>query len=322
MKEQKGITLVALIVTIVVIIILAAVLIGTTFVDTFNQTNFTRQVSELTEVYDAVMQRCMENNLDAELYYFVGKDLTSEPMTINHITYGAGYYYISTTAEKQELGLERVKGNYIVNYKTGEVISCVRIPYDGNDYYTLNDLADVVQTGSTSAYEAEYDEAKGVNKPMVSKGMMPVVYDESTDNWVVTTEDDENWYDYANGKWATVMLMDELVLESHSNAQLRKMTREELNALKGESVVTPGSTFVWIPRYTYKEEASGETSIVYSKLTQDYLNNGYIKNPAFYFGEYQGANSDLTEEANSGYVAGGKELTGIWISKYEAGYSN
>ncbi len=58
---------------------------------------------------------------------------------------------------------------------------------------------------------------------------------------------------------------------------------------------------------------------MYSKLTSDYLLDGYIKSPAFYFGEYQGATG---ANSNAGFIAGGKELTGIWISKYEAKYVN
>jgi hypothetical protein len=86
----------------------------------------------------------------------------------------------------------------------------------------------------------------------------------------------------------------------------------------GLKIESEGSMFVWIPRYTYKDNGPGQPqSIVYSKLTNDYTLNGYIKSPAFYFGEYKGATA---ENDNEGFVAGGRELTGIWISKYEAKY--
>ena len=114
------------------------------------------------------------------------------------------------------------------------------------------------------------------------------------------------------------MLMDELTTLTASNEKIRKMSRAELNSLAGDKVVIQGSTFVWIPRYTYKYEGT-QLKIVYSNLINDYTDDDYIKNPAFYYGGYAGANG--AEEPNSGYYGGGKELTGIWVSKYEAGYN-
>ncbi|MBR1373711.1 hypothetical protein IJ556_04585 [bacterium] len=316
MKNQKGISLITLIVTIIVIIILAAIFINYSFNNTLDSASFTRRVSEMSEVYDAIVQRGIEHKLDEDLYPYVGTKLTdAEPQVVNGVTYGDGYYYIETKQQKTDLKLERVVNNYIANYETGEVVSTIKIEYEGKDYYTLADVAGAVQPGSTTTPVGEYDEEQGVNKPTLSDGMVPVK--QSGGDWVVTSEDDSSWYDYANGKYANMMLMDELTLDTTSNDELRNMTRDELNALSG-TVVVPGSTFVWIPRYTYKEQG-GNISIMYSHLTEDYTENGYIKSPAFYFGAYNGADTDL--EPNSGYVGGGKELTGIWVSKYEAGYN-
>ena len=320
MKNQKGISLVTLIVTIIVIIILAAIVITSSFNKNLDEAVFTRIVSEMTEVYDAVVQRTLEHELDSDMYQYVGTNLKDDPIEINGVVYGEGYYYIETQEHKEQLNLERVLGKYVVNYDTSDIISETRISYEGSDYHRFDDLVAAVQPETTRPAVGEYDKEQGVNKPVLSDGMVPVKQEGGV--WVATTRDDSEWYDYANGKYATIMLMDELELQGYSNDELRALSKDELEEeLANREVLVEGSSFVWIPRYTYKQDAStGEVDIVYSNLTLDYLNNGYVKNPAFYFGEYQGANSDL--EGNSGYVGGGKELTGIWVSKYEAGFSN
>lgn len=320
MKNQNGISLVTLIVTIIVIIILAAIVIGGSFNTTLDEATFTRTVSEMKEVYDAVVQRSLEHKLDNTLYAYVGTPLSNdEPEVINGITYGDGYYFIKEQTDKEALNLERVKGNYIVNYDTGEVVSSTKIKYEDGDYYTLTEIAAAVQPAGNTNTTGKYNTEKGMNEPVISDGMVAVK--EKDGEWVVTTSDDDEWYDYSNGKWATIMLLDELSVTGKTNSEIRAMSQSEREvALKDAVVEVEGSTFVWIPRYTYKVE-NGEVKIVYSKLTEDYLNDGYTRNPAFYFGEYTGADSDLVSDANTGYTAGGKELTGIWISKNEAGFA-
>ena len=61
--------------------------------------------------------------------------------------------------------------------------------------------------------------SSNVNAPELIQGMTPVKWNGS--QWVETTTDDKEWYNYSKKQWANVRLAD-------------------------------GSTFVWIPRYAYK----------------------------------------------------------------------
>jgi hypothetical protein len=149
--------------------------------------------------------------------------------------------------------------------------------------------------------------------------MIPVKRDGS--NWVVCSRDDNEWYDYSivdSGpvRYANVMLLDDITLVNPetntilSNSQIRSKRAEDL---VGCIVEKEGSMFIWIPRYTYK---SSTNEIVYSKLTSDYLEQGYEKASAFH-------NGNVEAEAGQEIIAAdGKELTGIWISKYQASYAN
>ena len=94
------------------------------------------------------------------------------------------------------------------------------------------------------------------------------------------------------------MLADEIEVEGMTNDQVRKST---INQLEGKKVTTEGSMYVWIPRYS-RGVADGETQIVYSRLTEDYFKE------------------NTPENVLDAFEDDGVKLTGIWVSKYNAGY--
>ena len=122
---------------------------------------------------------------------------------------------------------------------------------------------------------------------------------------VETTSSDENWYNYDSKQWANAETED-------------------------------GSMWVWIPRYAYKINSATQTCDVVFLIgttdnyydedgnlqtakrqksvneTIDSSGDEYIVHPAF------------TNESSINYANGGwdKELTGIWVAKFEAGYVN
>jgi len=82
------------------------------------------------------------------------------------------------------------------------------------------------QTGANTANESI------ANMPKLSQGMVPVKWNGT--NWVITTVQDTEWYDYQNKQWANVMLQAELTYDENKN------------------VTSSGSMYVWIPRYAYQ----------------------------------------------------------------------
>jgi hypothetical protein len=94
-----------------------------------------------------------------------------------------------------------------------------------------------------------------VNNPSLVSGMTPVKWDGFS--WQDTNEFDIEWYDYNNltsPEWANVKLAD-------------------------------GSMYVWIPRFTYKISA-GQVYIKWSRGIEDDISDGYLRSPAFFYGEY------------------------------------
>ena len=71
------------------------------------------------------------------------------------------------------------------------------------------------------------------NAPELTEGMVPVIYENG--KWKKVTQSEiGKWYDYAEGKWANIMLSDGI--EIAADGTISQM----------------GSMFVWIPRYAYQ----------------------------------------------------------------------
>ena len=166
-----------------------------------------------------------------------------------------------------------------------------------NQAKTLNEYEDELNK-YVSDNKDKTDWTGKVNKPKLMTGMTAIKFNEPTGDetakegsTVKTTDNDSAWYDYDAKKWANAQTAD-------------------------------GSMWVWIPRFAYKVNSSTKTfDVVFLKdTTNTYLDNGteknaekegYIVHPAF------------KDESSTGYENGGwnKELTGIWVAKFEAGYA-
>lgn len=183
-----------------------------------------------------------------------------------------------------------------------------------------------------------FDETKGINKPKLDEGMIPIKWNGK--QWEVTTEDDRDWYNYgikednSDKLWANVMLSD----GTYKAGNVAIGTQIEDNKL--------GSMFVWIPRYsycitkgyhtnaqTYTDEISEKTGEIQVKFLRGATNvaadgTTVEQNPKLDTGNVETATKmtnyivhpSFTNEKESGYANGGydKELTGYWVAKFEA----
>ena len=152
-----------------------------------------------------------------------------------------------------------------------------------------------------------------VNKPELMTGMSAIKFTDPTDSVegtvVDTTSNDTEWYNYEDKKWANAKTED-------------------------------GSMWVWIPRYAYRihKENGVETQkfdiVFLVGLTDNYYDeNGKLQTAQRQTSENQTivTNGDaytvhpaFTNESSINYANGGwdKELAGIWVAKFEAGYAS
>ena len=152
-----------------------------------------------------------------------------------------------------------------------------------------------------------------VNKPELMTGMTAIKFIEPTDSTEgkdekVSDSSKNDWYNYSEKKWANAQTED-------------------------------GSMWVWIPRYAYRINKSTKTcDIVFLIGTSDnyYDKDGNLQTAQRQTSENQTIETDstktdkytvhpaFTDETKINYANGGwkKELAGIWVSKFEAGFAS
>ena len=173
----------------------------------------------------------------------------------------------------------------------------------------ISNYIDDVNKGNINSGEDEEEINKNVaNKPRLKQGMTAVKFNEPTETSigtvVETNENDNEWYNYEEKKWANAKTED-------------------------------GSMWVWIPRYAYRINEENETvDVVFLQGTSDnyYDENGILKeakrcesvDDIIDTTEGFTVHPAFTDESMIGYRNGGwdSEIEGIWVSKFEAGYAS
>ena len=205
--------------------------------------------------------------------------------------------------------------NWQVKYKLNteekwQISNDLEFTVDNAGTYIVNvvhgDEIDLGKKTVTVSNELGWNQSKKVNSPRLMTGLNPIKFSEPDDSkegqTIQTNKSDVNWYDYDTKKWANSQTKD-------------------------------GSMWVWIPRYAYKINKSNQTfDVVFLVGTTD---NYYDKDGKLQTAKRQTSETDIpdatkdyvvhpafTNESSIGYANGGwkKELTGIWVSKFEAGY--
>ncbi len=155
-NSAKGITLIALVVTIIVILILASV--GTyNGIEAVKTAQLNKFMSEMK-----IMQVQVNNIYDKykngeEIIANIGKLPSTSSKADNvfqestsGIVDRSGYRYFDTETIKQ-LGIEGVEGEFFVNIEKRSIISVDGFEYNGKTYYTMDQIP-------SSLYNVEYEE--------------------------------------------------------------------------------------------------------------------------------------------------------------------
>lgn len=215
----------------------------------------------------------------------------------NTNTSGGTLYYASVVDEETEPSYwQKISGTSVTVNKSGK--------------YAIK-LVDKTNNQTT-----KFTDVIIVNAPQLTDGMIPIVYE--NDKWKIVSPTSGNWYDYAEKKWANVMLSDGTYgTKDGQFANVGQVIEE--NEL--------GSMFVWIPRYAYcitsgyNQSSSGNIDVKFLKSATNLATdeaNIRIQNVS-------GQNnwnvpSAFTDGSKNNYENGGwnEELEGIWVAKFEA----
>lgn len=146
MKENKGITLIALTITIIVTLILSSIVFTTVRKSnsTVKQARISTKIYELQQVQQVVIENYIKYKQTGNEEYLVGTKCSSqdvlnaykEELGIEFKSTYEDYYILGSSDNLKKLGLENSEDYYIVNYKTGEVLNyTTKKTEDGNVLY-------------------------------------------------------------------------------------------------------------------------------------------------------------------------------------------
>ena len=293
LKNKKGITLIALIITIVVLLILAMVSIRGIFgenglIQRAKEASFKTKMSEIAEEFNMYLTEQKVNNLDSneeikiirKLLKKVGKK--EEEYVIVH---ESKLYYVSQSKIKNNAN--QVKwcqqmGIAIWEYDSGDSNSGIKV-VNGN-YELVNGVYLCTPQLNEGFVKSNTRYVKDVNGNLVAG------------SWI-SKKPDNDWYDYKNQKWANIYVESEGI-ESY---------------------------YVWIPRYVYKVD--DEKSVTGNERTDVKfvdIDNSY-KNPE------TDEKTDWTTLQSQGYQlpeaftwgdddSNKTSIPGYWMSKYQLSY--
>lgn len=184
MKNQKGITLITLVITIVIMIIIAGVATysGIESIKSAQTTIFTKEL-EMIQAKVNVIHEKRKSSDEEKLYYDnLGQDITaiaiSEEKLLQVLGKSAreGFRYFSKE-DLSSIELDDIKQDVIINFDTCEVISITGIEIDGFKYYKLKDLPNY------NWYEIEH-----VNKIVEEKDII-IEQTKLSDSYRITIKD-------------------------------------------------------------------------------------------------------------------------------------
>lgn len=262
MKKNSGISLITLLVTVIVMIVISSISI-------YNGANVIKDARK-KDAEDRLKTICSAIFKDDSFLNFNADNLAE--LTEDDFDYMDLLKYYdeeySVTIKKSESGDSNKKTIFyeltMKNKKT-------------NDEYSY--LADYTLSKEKQNYNVNFDEANGVNRPIIVSGMTAINSDETT------VEDlyNDNWYNYKK-----------------SIPSFAKMKTDD------------GNIYVWIPRYAYsiqnfyseresKDVPSTAISIVFLRGTSNYMVNDEVM--------------PETYTVHPAFSNNGNEYSGIWIEK-------
>jgi len=125
-SNEKGVTLIALVVTVIVLLILAGV--GTyEGIENIKVAKDKSQWSQLNMVQHAILERYAEYKLTGDSDLIIGQKVTNADIASilttdeRELLENNGDYYILDENDFKKLGITQSKNKYLVNYETGEV---------------------------------------------------------------------------------------------------------------------------------------------------------------------------------------------------------
>ncbi len=158
--------------------------------------------------------------------------------------------------------------------------------------------------------EQEPGKVDVASKPVLADNMIPVHYNATQSRWEKASSSKE-WYDYDKQEWANAVTVTAGTRDTYQKAAVG-------TEVKMEDIL---QMFVWIPRYSYTIKDT------YGKGGTNAANPGeidveFISKSMKDVGTATYTGDTVTNwYTPPGFTFGSEELPGVWIGKFETGYS-
>ena len=177
MKKNKGITLIALVITIIVLLILAGVTIASLSGD------------------NGILKRTLES-----------KEQTKKAAAEESIKIGLTEVFMDSNLGKGTFET-LLKNKFGSGNVAKNVDGSFTITKDGYQV-KVDSKGAIIESGNENGnQEIEPDDKSGANAPVIPNGLefkYVTWNEEGTGDPILSTEEPANWYDYDNGKWANI----------------------------------------------------------------------------------------------------------------------
>lgn len=264
MKNEKGISLITLLITVIVLIIISSISIYNG-VNTINDTRKKDAEDKLKVICSAILKD------DTFLNFSGGNQITLSEADFDYmdlLKYYDEEYVLKITKNEVQIDEISKKTTYELELSNKN---------DASQIYTYN--FDYSMYTEKYNYNVSFDEAKGVNRPIIIQGMKALMPDGITEVSDIFKDD---WYNY-----------------NKNNTNFAKMQYKD-------------KIYVWIPRFAYdiqnfyeKRNAvdvpASAINIIFLRETSNYMVNDEVMQ-----GEYK---------VHPAFTNGENQYSGIWVEQ-------
>lgn len=334
-KDNKGITLVALILTIIIMLILATV---TTYtgINTYEESKVYKFVSEM-QLIQAEVDELVESKTTEDLSQ-LGTEVTvdniiSIAFSNNEISSNdiSLYRHFSKQEISQMFNIEKPIGTVMINFATREVVSTTGVEYEGNKYYTQYKLPNgqaLTNNTTETNRELEFDleiSINGINSSItvsnisIVNGTLSFAEADSAGNAISNWQTIMNYTEKETEYKTNISKTGNYIFELKDNTDNTKKNQKVISIVLTNKPKTnlnltynygedsdewayaqkDEANYVWIPRFAYDTNKNIKFIKGNSKIATD---DTYITNDTW----------TVPEKFTS--IQDGTELTGIWIS--------
>lgn len=273
-------------------------------VDNFKTVNSVIKVNEVVSIYYLKITGLADADVTYKLYY--DNSGTKEELSLENSGEYDGYY----KSLVQLPITNQISHNYVLSITSNSAIT-------EDKTYSVSIDAGYKQAITPEDY---------VNPPDLATGMIPIIWDDSTQTWKKANTDSSssgfNWYNYNMKKWANVA-----TTTNYSTYNSAAVGTE----IPYSDIIT---MFVWIPRFSYRipvdyyhktvdesdlasdSENSNLVDVHFSK-TESTGGDNWDTNIIVVNSGIESLNSFEAWTTNESFNFGGVYLNGYWVSKFQ-----